>query len=87
MIQSGSGQMLPAELARQLGDIRFRDVVIFTTFCHSNTVEPQNTLPNQGLGRKIARNLSGFSTGGPPFPDLSASSVVQSKNQLQCSQT
>ncbi len=65
MFQSGSGQVLRSALARQLGDIRFRDVVIFTTFYRPGTVESQNTLPNQGLGRKIARNLSGFSTGGP----------------------
>ena len=65
MFQSGSGQIVRPALAHQLADIRFRDVVIFTTFCRANTPQSQNTLPNQGLERKIARNLSGFPTGGP----------------------
>jgi hypothetical protein len=70
MFQLGSGQILPAAQARQLGNIRFQDVVIFTTFCTPGTVDLQNTLPNQGLGRKIARNLSGFSIGGLPSTSL-----------------
>jgi hypothetical protein len=89
MFESGSGQILPAAQARQLGDIRFRDVVIFTTFCVPGTVEPHNTLPNQGLERKIMRNLSGFSTGVPLLFQLyqpsQARLLSSPKNQLQCS--
>jgi nucleoid-associated protein YgaU len=36
------------------------DVVIFATFAYSGSASLPNTLPNQGLGRKIARKLSSY---------------------------
>ena len=56
---------MPAKRAHRVSNVRFQDVVIFTTFYRPGTLGSQNTLPNQGLERKIARDSPGFSTGGP----------------------
>jgi hypothetical protein len=37
-----------------------KDVVIFATFGNPSSHNGQKSLPNQGLGRKIARDLSRF---------------------------
>ena len=43
--------------ATAVSQAQFLDVVIFTTFCTDGSSPARQTLPNQGLERKIARNL------------------------------